>query len=118
MKENLPEIKSREDLKTFLSEFYNNAQNDDVIGEKFKDLNMDEHIEVIADFWDSILFGSNSYKGDPFGKHIPMKLEDQHFTRWVEIFVQTADEMYTGDIVEEMKTRGKTIAQVFQHKLT
>lgn len=118
MIENLPEIKSREDIKTFLSEFYLRAQNDDVIGEKFKDLNMDEHIEVIADFWDSILFGSNNYNGDPFGKHIPMKLEEKHFTRWVEIFLGTADEMYSGDIVNEMKTRGKTIAQVFQHKLT
>ena len=118
MKENLTDIKSREDIKAFLAEFYQKAQNDDVIGVKFKDVDMGEHIELISDFWDSILFGTNRYQGDPFGKHIPMELEEQHFTRWVKLFTETADAMFSGNTIEEMKTRGKTIAGVFQHKLT
>jgi len=118
MKESLSDIKNRDDIKSFLAVFYNKAQNDDVIGEKFKDINMGEHIELIADFWDSILFGTNRYHGDPFGKHIPMKLDPQHFSSWVEIFTETADEMFSGDVVDELKNRGITIAGVFQHKLT
>jgi hemoglobin len=118
MNENLSDIRNREDIKLFLANFYNKAKSDDVIGEKFKDINMNEHIELIADFWDSILFGTNRYQGDPFGKHIPMKLEPHHFTSWVKMFTETADQMFSGDVVEEMKNRGKTIAGVFQHKLT
>lgn len=114
----MPDIQSRKDIKSFLSVFYERAQNDSVIGEKFKHIDMTHHIELIVNFWDSILFGSNNYHGDPFGKHIPMNLEAKHFSRWVDIFTQTADEMYGGAIADEMKNRAKTIAGVFQHKLT
>jgi len=114
----LLDIQTREDIKRFLSRFYDKAQKDDVLVEKFSNLDMAQHIEVITDFWDSILFGSNRYLGDPFGKHVPMQLKEIHFNRWVMLFTETADELFVGDVVSEMKHRATTIAQVFKYKLT
>ncbi len=111
------DISSRAELVPLLKAFYAKAQADAIIGEKFSGLNMDEHIALIANFWETVLFGTRSYQGDPFGKHIPLALAPKHFTRWVELFTATIDDFYSGPKAEEMKMRGQTIAQVFQHKL-
>jgi hemoglobin len=110
-------ITSREDIVFLLTDFYKKAQADPLIGSKFEHLNMSEHIQTIADFWDSILFGANTYQGDPFGKHIPLQLKPQDFDRWLELFTGTIDEHYKGAVAEEAKHRASTIARVFQSKL-
>ncbi len=112
------DITNRDDLVKLLIEFYTLAVKDDVIGSKFANLAMEEHIEIIADFWDSILFGTNQYQGDPFGKHIPLDLKSAHFKKWLELFNTTVDEMFSGPNAREAKHRASTIARVFQYKLT
>jgi hemoglobin len=113
----LTDISSRDDIVSLLNEFYEKAQADDIIGNKFTHLNMAQHTQVIADFWDGILFGSNSYKGDPFGKHLKLNLAAKDFDRWVELFDQTINDSFKGPVAEEAKARAGTIAQVFKHKL-
>lgn len=117
MSANLKDISSREDIVSLLNAFYTKAQKDDVIGSKFNHINMIEHTQVIADFWDGILFGSNQYRGDPFGKHPGLDLAAKDFERWISLFNQTIDDNYLGPIADEAKYRAGTIARVFQHKL-
>lgn len=78
---------------------------------------MDQHLQIIADSRDSILFGNRKYQGDPFGKHRHLKLSKDHFDRWIELFFETIDEMFVGEKAEEAKQRANTISQVFQFKL-
>lgn len=111
------DINNREDLLNFLRKFYNRAQIDEIIGEKFTGINIESHIEIIADFWGSMIHGTNSYNGDPFGKHIPMKLTNADFDRWLELFEITIDEDFEGVKAEEMKQRANSIATVFRYKL-
>ena len=117
MNTDITDISSRADIVTLLNEFYDKAQNDEVLGDKFTHINIAEHTEVIADFWDSILFGTNRYHGDPFGKHLNLKLQAQDFEQWILLFNQTVNKNYRGPIAEEAKYRAGTIAQVFRHKL-
>ena len=56
----MKDIENREDIVTLLTSFYDKASKDEVIGSKFDHLNMAEHIEVIANFWESILLGANN----------------------------------------------------------
>jgi len=112
------DILNRADVVNLLREFYSIAIKDDVIGTKFTHLAMDEHIEIIADFWDSILFGKTRYQGDPFSKHIPLNLHPEHFERWLKLFNDTVDRMFRGSNSDEAKHRALTIARVFQFKLT
>lgn len=111
------DIDNRVELLRFLKEFYNKAQNDPLIGGKFKGLDMDAHIDTIADFWESMIFGTTRYEGDPFGKHVNLKLTNADFDQWLLLFESTIDEMFNGSNVEEMKNRARTIATVFRHKL-
>ena len=82
----MTDIQDRKDLLNLLREFYSRAIKDPLIGEKFNDLEMDHHIDIIADFWDSVLFGTFKYHGDSFGKHIPMALKKEDFDRWIILF--------------------------------
>ncbi len=113
----MTDIQDRKDLLNLLREFYSRAIKDPLIGEKFDDLEMDHHIDIIADFWDSVLFGTFKYQGDPFGKHIPLALKKEDFARWIILFHKTIDDMFAGDKSEEAKSRASTIAKVFQFKL-
>ena len=117
MSANINDISSRDDIVSLLNEFYVEAQNDEIIGNKFTHLNMAHHTQVIADFWDGILFGTNNYSGDPFGKHLDLNLATIDFERWIFLFNQTIDSNYSGPIADEAKHRAGTIAQVFQYKL-
>jgi len=117
MSANINDISSRDDIISLLNQFYEQAQNDEIIGNKFTHINMAVHTEIIADFWDGILFGTNRYSGDPFGKHLDLNLAAKDFERWILLFNQTIDKNYSGPIADEAKYRAGTIAQVFQHKL-
>ena len=117
MSTNIKDISSRDDIVSLLNEFYSQAQKDDLIGDKFNHIDMAEHTQLIADFWDSILFGANGYRGDPFSKHLNLKLEAKDFERWILLFNSTIDKNYSGPIADEAKYRAGTIARVFQHKL-
>jgi hemoglobin len=113
----MTDIQNRGDLVKLLDAFYSRAVKDAVIGEKFDGLKMDDHIETIADFWDSILFGKFKYQGNPFLKHIPLGLKKEDFDQWIVLFHQTIDAMFEGVNSEEAKTRASTIAKVFQFKI-
>ncbi len=117
MDANINDISSRDDIVSLLNEFYALAQKDKIIGAKFANLNMAEHTQIIADFWDGILFGTNSYHGDAFGKHKDLNLLAKDFERWLALFIATVDTNYSGPIATEAKHRATTIAQVFQYKL-
>lgn len=113
----MKDIENHQDIVTLLTSFYDKAAQDEVIGSKFDHLNMEEHIEVIANFWESILLGANNYKGDPFGKHIPLNLHKPDFDRWVQLFTETIDNAFAGPVADEAKLRGETISKIFQYKL-
>jgi hemoglobin len=117
MNTNITDISSRDDIVSLLNEFYEKAQADDIIGNKFSHLDMAQHTQIIADFWDGVLFGTNNYKGDPFGKHLDLNLKAEDFSRWIILFNETVDNNFKGAIAEEAKVRAGIIAQVFRHKL-
>lgn len=117
MKNELNDIQHRQDLVRVLTEFYIRVEHDEIIGNKFVGLNMSEHIEIIADFWSSIIFGSNSYKGDPFGKHLVLNLEAKDFEQWLGLFKTTIDNRFKGKNATEMINRAQSIASIFQYKL-
>ena len=111
-------LENRDDLVNLLNSFYTKAQSDPLIGSKFDHIDMVDHTQIIANFWVSILFGTNSYQGDPFVKHIPLALKSEDFDRWITLFTETVDEQFEGDKADEAKLRASTIARVFKAKLT
>ena len=89
------DIASREDIDALMVRFYGRAMSDPLIGPLFTDvarLDLEHHLPVIGDFWESTLFGSGVYsrhRRNPLLVHAELdrkaRLEPRHFARWLEL---------------------------------
>ncbi|MFY8022123.1 MAG: group III truncated hemoglobin [Bacteroidia bacterium] len=77
----------------------------------------DTHIETMVLFWRHILLGEMVYEGRPAQKHMDMPLSAFHFEIWLELFNQTINENFEGDIAALAKERALGIAKVIEHKI-
>lgn len=113
---------TRENLRILMTSFYEKAIDDKVLGPFFiHELGDDitnedwvEHIELLADFWLAQLLGENTYRGNFVGAHIKVAhISKESFVSWIKLFSMTADEVYTQEIAERFKEKGKTLAEKF-----
>lgn len=108
------DIAGFDDVKILLDTFYNKILKDDTIGYIFNDvakINLETHMPHLYAFWDTVLFGTANYKGNPILKHIELDkkepLTDNHFTQWKKLFFETIDELFEGkkaDLAKEKAT--------------
>jgi hemoglobin len=119
------DIQTRDDLIILLESFYQKAKEDGVIGHFFTTvipLDFKEHIPVVADFWETILLTGHSYKKNAIAPHMHIneisRMEEKHFTRWLKLFSETLDELFSGDITETAKQRALSIATIMRIKLS
>jgi hemoglobin len=111
------DITSREDVTLLISSFYEKVRKDELLSPVFHDVDWPHHTPIIVDFWCSLLLGDQTYKNNPFQKHINLPIERRHFHRWLELFSQTLEEHFSGEKANEAKDRAHSIAGIFQHKL-
>jgi len=118
------DIENLEDIKLLVDSFYNKVKVDDLIAVFFNDIarvNWDLHLPKMYAFWDTILFGSMTYKGAPLAHHIPinslMSMERHHFDRWVELWTETVYELFEGKIADSAIYKANNIANVMGYKL-
>ncbi|NCI45569.1 group III truncated hemoglobin [Sediminibacterium soli] len=117
------DIQNREDIERLMHAFYAKATNDPVIGYFFTEvvpLDMQKHIPVITDFWETILFGKVMYRGNVLEIHQHIHqlsaFRSEHFERWVSLFTATVDELFAGDKAVLAKQRGESIATIMKLK--
>lgn len=116
-----PDIKTRADIENLLTEFYKIAIFDVEIGHHFFELDLESHLPIIADFWEKVLFGNPVYFNNPLTVHqklherSPLKFE--HFVRWVEIFGQTVDGLFEGEIADAAKLKAKLVGNSLNQRL-
>lgn len=120
----MKDITTPSDIHHLLNKFYEKAFADDIIGYIFKNAPgfiLEEHLPVIASFWESVLFGVASYKGNPMLKHIELNrsipLKAEHFERWLQLWEQTVKENFEGTIANDAVTKAKSIAYLMQQKI-
>jgi len=115
------DIASREDIDALMVRFYGRAMSDPVIGPLFTEvaqLDLEHHLPVIGDFWESTLFGSGVYsrhRRNPLLIHAELdrksRLEPHHIQRWLELFTTAVDESFAGLRADYAKQRGHAIAR-------
>ncbi|NJN26853.1 MAG: group III truncated hemoglobin [Cyclobacteriaceae bacterium] len=118
------DIQQRSDIELLVNEFYKKVLADETIGYIFNEvagLNWDEHMPKMYDFWETTLFHSSAYKGNPMQVHLQLHgkeaLKKQHFDRWLALFNETVDERFEGEKSQLAKTRALSIATVMQTKI-
>lgn len=114
------DIETRADIDSLMKRFYERAINDDTIGYIFTDvvkLDLEKHLPIIGDFWESLLLNGKNYQTrgrNPLQIHAGINektlLEIKHFRRWLEIFHDTVDKMFEGERADFTKSRAEAIA--------
>ena len=119
-----PDIQNGQDLNRLVEAFYQKVLIDAEIGYIFTQvmqLDFAVHLPKIASFWESVLFGSGDYSGNPMRKHIELhrkeKLTAAHFTRWLDLWILTTDALFAGAKAEECKAKARNIADMMQFKI-
>lgn len=105
---------TEETLGVFLDAFYAMIRRDPTLGpifaQRIDDAEWPTHLATIRDFWSSVLFKTGRYKGNPFAKHLGLVgIETGHFERWLELFDETAEEMFVEPIAHQLSERAHRI---------
>ena len=117
------EVQSRDDIKLIVQSFYDAIKKNELLGPVFTGAIPENewmsHIEKLTDVWDSAVFGSMTFKGNPSMTHAKLDksnkhgITQDHFAVWLENWNATLDASWEGSKVEEMKIRFIFQEQVF-----
>ena len=114
------DIATLEDIKLLVDTFYSQVQKDDFLGPIFNEKignRWPEHLEKMYRFWQTILLEVHTYSGSPFPPHKQLPVAKEHFNRWMDLFTQTTDSLFTGALADEAKLRAKNMAEMFNYKI-
>ena len=98
--------------------FYSKVRKNEEIGYFFNNTvhNWDEHLDKLTDFWESNLFFTGSFRGNPALAHIKVDENNQnaiteyHFGIWMNLWFQTIDELFTGELAERLKNNARKMS--------
>jgi hemoglobin len=92
--------------------FYGRVRADDLIGPIFdaRIRDWEPHLQRMCGFWSSVVLSSGVYHGQPMRMHLPLPVEAKHFDRWLELFEQTARDLFSEQIAEYFLERARRIA--------
>ena len=118
------DISNREDIHFIITEFYNKLTSDNEMipffDEIVKSNHLEEHINIISDFWNDILFYTNTYANNVLQKHLDfdkkVNFKKEHFVIWLGYLKTTIDDHFKGQNAQNMKDRASSIATVMQVK--
>ena len=120
----MPDITHRKDIDQLVATFYTKATTDPIIGHIFTEvakLNLEAHLPVICDFWESVLLGNMVYRGNPMRKHLALArktaLQGEHFEVWLGLWEETVRELFAGEKAELAIFRARNIGRLMLHKI-
>jgi hemoglobin len=118
------DIASRGDVERLVDAFYETVRGDALLGPIFDEVarvNWERHLPKMYDFWEGVLLGGSSFRGNPLAVHIALAarvpLGPREFNRWLALFHQAVDASFCGPIADEAKARASRIAAVMQYHI-
>lgn len=111
------DLRDRSDIEGMVGEFYRRAFADPLIGPIFTDvaeMDLDRHLPIMCDFWETVLFRAGLYLRNALQVHLVLNalfpLRQEHFERWLAIWVANIDEHFAGEKAELAKVQATRIA--------
>ena len=114
------DILSLDDIKLLVDTFYDKVREDKLIGPIFDERIQDrwpQHLAKMYTFWQTVLLGEHTYYGSPFPPHAQLPVEQIHFERWLTLFAETLNELFSGEVAKEATWRANKMAVMFQYKI-
>lgn len=116
----MKQIADRADITTLVHHFYSKIRQDEMLGPIFnKHISEDKweiHLDKLTDFWETNLFGIAKFKGSPTQKHINVdknlnySIEQKHFGKWLQLWFEAIDELYTGEYADKAKNAARKMS--------
>ncbi len=113
-------IESRKDVNLLVGSFYTEVRKDDLLGPIFNRIipedQWPQHIEKLTDFWEGALFGIAKFRGNPVRAHqevdaiMEHTIDQIHFARWLHLWFQTLDSLFTGAIAQRAKDSARMMS--------
>ncbi|WP_040254349.1 group III truncated hemoglobin [Psychroserpens mesophilus] len=123
------DIQNRDHITLLVSEFYKKVRQDAVLGPFFNDTITDweHHLNHLTTFWETSLFMTkkltHKYYGNPLEAHEKVdkkfnhSITELHFGLWLNLWFQTLDELFEGEVVEHAKRRARKMGTFMYLKI-
>lgn len=112
------DLENRDDINKLVKNFYSKVRKNEEIGYFFNNSiqDWDMHLEKLTDFWESNLFFTGSFKGNPAMAHVKVDQEhdhsitEYHFGIWMNLWFQTIDELFEGELAQRLKNNARKMS--------
>ena len=118
------DILGRDEIVRLVDRFYEKVRDDETLGfifDKVAQVDWPAHLPKMYDFWQTVLFRDGGFRGDPIGKHarlVPLtNMGREQFDRWLVLFEESVDELFTGENAEHIKRCAADMAKVIHSKI-
>ena len=119
----MKDIVSQDDIQVLVNSFYDKVKTSEIgfFFEEIAKVNWEKHLPKMYIFWESVLFATVKFDGNPMGAHFPINeiipLEKKHFEAWLKLWKETVDENFSGEIAESAKNKAENIAKLMSFKM-
>lgn len=97
------DIKDLNDIRILVDTFYEHAATDNLLGSIFSKIeNSHLNKDALYKYWETVLLTHTS-PIEQFPKHIELMFSPQHFVRWLTMFLETIDTLFSGPTAEKAK---------------
>ena len=111
------DISTRADVELLVNTFYDKVRKDTLLAPVFAHVDWPKHLPNMYHFWTFNLLGEAGYTGNIIQKHLPLKINPNHFKQWLNLFNETVNDLFSGEKAEEAKSRAYSMAVVIQVKM-
>ena len=117
------DITTTQDIQLLVNTFYDKVKTSE-IGFFFNDVvnvNWEKHLPKMYIFWESVLFATTKFDGNPMGAHFPINekvaMEKHHFETWLKHWKETIDQLFSGEMADSAKNKAENIANLMSYKM-
>lgn len=115
---------TEESIRALVHAFYAKVRADNVLAPVFdgvigtRDEQWAPHLEMMCDFWSSLMLTSGRYHGNPMKKHQDIPAFDEAlFDRWLALFEQTANALFDERNAALFVEKSQRVAQSLRYAL-
>ena len=105
-----PDVDNPENISLMVSLFYDALLADDLMAPLFLEVaavDLKAHLPTISRYWQKMLLGDTQYHNNTMARHrvIHRKhaFEEIHFQRWLDFFMSTLDQHFTGPYTDKAR---------------
>lgn len=118
------DIAGRDDIVRLVDRFYARIRGDAKLGPVFEQIahvDWEAHLPKMYDFWDTVLFRSGTFRGNPITAHAKLvPLTDMGlptFEHWLTLFRETVAQLFEGEKAGHIVRCAEDMANVLYSKI-